>query len=207
MPESSEPLNEVRFRQFEQKPPPPGYEAHGGAFVKPEYLEFLRTAAEGRLPDMGEPPEPDPEVVKMTHELAVLHLPEYRAPNGRKIAEPDVIKIPAAPRVSDWLIKMRGWRHHPEFEQARWYPTPGVRATSGDPGIFVYRNEDGSWPPGPDIEAFWDVDEIECRQLEDGRWAAVHPRGIQCTDASKAEALGMCIDRVRAKIAELKGDQ
>ncbi|WP_306365459.1 hypothetical protein [Nocardia sp. CC227C] len=204
MPEPDD-LQEVRFRNHQprEKAPPPGYEAMGDTFIKPEYRAFIKAAMEGRLPDLGELPEPDPEVVQLTAELQILHLPEWRAANGRKIAEPTVKQIPGAPRVADWLVQ-RGWRWHPEHETVRWFPTPGVAATSGDPGKFAYRHEDGSWPDPPDLEAFWDVDEIECHQLEDGRWAAVHPRGIQCTDASKAEALGMCIDRVRAKIAELR---
>lgn len=200
-------VNEVRFRnhQSSDKTPPPGYEAMGDTFIKPEYRQFIEAAMNGELPDLGDVPEQDPQVAALAAELMVIHLPEWHSPTGRKLAKPSQMKIAGAVRVAEYLVKGRGVRVHPEEATQRWVPTPGANLGAGDPGKHIQRNPDGTWPENPDIEEFWDVSEIVCHQLPDGSWSAVHPRGIECTDASKTEAYAMCVERVRARVAELKG--
>ncbi|WP_029925459.1 hypothetical protein [Nocardia otitidiscaviarum] len=207
MPDSDD-LHEVRFRNHQprEKTPPPGFEdAGGGAFVHPNYQRFVEAAMKGKLPDLGDIPQRDPKVVALAEELMVIHLPEWVAANGRKLAAPSQMKISGAVRVAEYLLQ-RGVDIDPEKATVRWVPTPGANLGAGDPGKHIYRNADGTWPEDPDAEAFWDVAEIECQQLDDGRWVAVHPRGIQCEDASKTEAYAMCVERVRARVAELKGN-
>lgn len=177
----------------------------GGAFVKPQFQEFVRAAMDGTLPAPPQSAEMPPEVRALAEELSVIHLPEWETPSGRKVAEPTVMSIKGAYRVAEYLLK-RGVSFDPEQASVRWMPTPGAHLGVGDPGKHIFRNEDGTWPEDPDAEEFWSMDDIKCTQLPNGRWAAVHPRGIQCEDASKSEAFAMCVERVRAKLAELKGN-
>lgn len=200
-------LQEVRFRNHQprEKTPPPGYEAMGDTFIRPEYRQFIEAAMNGKLPPLEDIPQQDPKVAALAAELMVIHLPEWHSPTGRKLAAQSQMKISGAVRVAEYLLQ-RGVDIDPEKATVRWVPTPGANLGAGDPGKHIYRNEDGTWPEAPDAEAFWDVAEIECQQLDDGRWVAVHPRGIQCEDASKTEAYAMCVERVRARVAELKGN-
>lgn len=197
---------EVRFNPQGERKPPPGYIDVGGAFVKPAFKEFVEAAVDGRLPAPPDTPEQDPRVIALAEELMVIHLPEWRNPGGRKLAGPTVMKLGNALRVAEYLLE-RGVSFYPDQATIRWIPTPGTQLGASDLGKHLYRNPDGTWPEPPDPEEFWSVDDIECHQLPDGQWAAVHPRGIQCTDGSKTEAYSMCVQRVAAKISELKGQQ
>ncbi|WP_280246174.1 hypothetical protein [Nocardia abscessus] len=202
-------VREAKFRGHEgrdQRTPPDGYEAFNGDFVKPEWKAFVQMAMEGKLPTPENVPPQDPKVVALAQELMVIHLPEWIAPNGRKLGGPTSMQIGGALRLADYLIK-RGIEFHPDNAVVRWVPTPGVPGGAGDLGKHIWRNDDGSWPEIPDAEEFWDIDDIEVKQLNDGRWCAFHPRGIECTDPSKTEAFAMCVERVRAKVAELKGEK
>lgn len=203
----TENVNEVRFRSQEtaEPTPPPGYIDVGGTFVTPRFLEFAKAAQDGTLPPPPASEQIDPQITALAQELAIVHLPEWSAPSGRKLAEPTVMQIKGALRIAEYLIK-RGVTFNPDDAVIRWVATPGARLGSGDPGKHIHRNPDGSWPEDPDPETFWSLDEIEQHQLPNGRWAAVHPRGIQCEDDSKDEAYALCVSRVRAKVTELKGD-
>lgn len=201
-------VREVRFRgqgAREDRTPPPGYENLGGEFVSARFRAFVEAALEGKLPQPDTVVEQDPRVVALAAELMVIHLPEWHTPAGRLIAAPTSMQIGGAVRVAEYLIQ-RGVSFDPDAAVVRWVPTPGVPSGAGDLGKHIYRLEDGSWPETPDAEAFWDVADIEVRQLDNGQWCAFHPRGIECTDASKTEAFGMCVERVRAKVTALKGD-
>lgn len=207
-PVSDDNVNEVRFRGQgvrQERTPPPGYENLGGEFVSPKFRAFIEAAMEGRLPPADKVAEQDPRVVALAQELMVVHLPEWFTPGGRKIAAPTSMQIGGAIRVAEYLIA-RGVRFDPDAAVVRWVPTPGVPAGAGDLGTHIYRLEDGSWPETPDAEQFWDVADIEVKQLDNGQWCAFHPRGIECTDASKTEAFAMCTERVRAKVTALKED-
>ncbi|WP_280479099.1 hypothetical protein [Nocardia asiatica] len=202
-------VREVRFSsQDKQEPePPPGFVNVGGQWFAPQFLEFVKAAADGTLPTPPEAEEIDPQAVALMQELSAIHLPEWVAPNGRKLASPTMMSIKGALRVAQYLIQ-RGVTFDPDKATVRWVPTPGITGHAGDPGKHIYRNSDGTWPEDPDIEEFWSLDQIETHQLPNGRWAAVHPRGrIQCEDGSKDQAFAMCVERVRAKVAELKGQQ
>lgn len=194
---------EVRFRSQDGEPIPPGYVNVGGTYVTPQFLEFVKAAQEGTLPPPPVSEEMDSRVVALARELAVIHLPEWKSGSGRKLAEPTVMQIKGALRVAEYLIA-RGADFDEDKATVRWVATPGTQLGVGDPGTHVYRNDDGTWPEDPDPEVVWSLAEIEQRQLPNGRWAAVHPRGIQCEDPSKDEAYAMAVARVRAKVAELK---
>lgn len=201
-------VNEVRFTSQERSEPtpPPGFvDAGGGTFVSPQFLAFVKAAQDGSLPSLPASAPMEPRVVALARELAVVHLPEWQSPSGRKLAEPTVMQIKGALRLAEYLIA-RGADFNEDDATIRWIATPGVRLGTGDPGTHIYRNPDGSWPEDPDPESFWSLAEITQQQLPNGRWAAVHPRGIQCEDDSKDEAYAMCVARVRAKVAELKED-
>lgn len=197
---------EVRFASQEraQPTPPPGYvDVGGGQWVAPQFLEFVKAAQEGRLPTPPASEPMDPRVVALAQELTVIHLPEWKSPSGRKLAEPTVMQIKGSLRVAEYLLA-RGISLNSDDATIRWVATPGARLGTGDPGMHIHRNADGSWPEDPDPETFWSLDAITQHELPGGRWAAVHPKGIQCEDASKDEAYAMCVARVRAKVAELK---
>jgi hypothetical protein len=179
-----------------------GYINTGTAKVTPAFLAFMQQAITGQLPDLGEVPEVDPQQRMLAEELAVIHLPEYHNPAGRKLAKPAVSSIKQAPRVADYLFK-RGWRFHPELEQVRWVPTPGGMPGPYDTGLHISPNEDGTWPI-LDPEEFWDVGDIKVQQLDDGMWGAAHPRGIQFEAATKSEAYEGLVKRLREKIEEAK---
>ncbi|WP_446224986.1 hypothetical protein ACTWPB_07670 [Nocardia sp. IBHARD005] len=177
------------------------YHATGkeGVQVTDRMQAFLRHVVEGTLPTM-DVPEVAPEVRELAEELAVVHLPEWTNPAGRKLADPAVIQVAQAPRIADFLIA-RGWRRDPTLEVVRWAPTPGGLPGPYDTGLHYGRDEDGTWPI-PDIEAYWDVDDVEVSQLPDGSWKAEHPRGIGFQAASKSEALAGIVETIRTKIEE-----
>ncbi|MFC9966346.1 hypothetical protein ACFVH4_19125 [Nocardia ignorata] len=176
-----------------------------GVQVTERMQTFLRHVVDGTLPEM-DVPEVAPEVREMAEELAVLHLPEWKNPAGRKLAEPSVIQVAQAPRIADYLIA-RGWRRDPALEVVRWAPTPGGLPGPHDVGLHYGRREDGTWPDDPDPERFWDVDDVKTEQLPDGTWKAEHPRGIGFQAATKSEALAGIVDTIRTKIEEAKNAQ
>lgn len=172
----------------------------GGVPVTPRFLAFVQQALTGKLPDLGTTGELDPEIIALAEELAVVHLPEWRNPAGRKLAAPTVTSVRQAPRIAEYLYQ-RGWRHHRDLEQIRWIPTPGGPAGPHDTGLHITPDEHGQWP-APDPEQFWDIAEIEVNRLADGTWAASHPRGIAFEAATKSEAYAGLAQRIRNKIEE-----
>lgn len=164
--------------------------------------QFIQLAMEGRLPDLGDVPQMDPQVQALAAELATVHLPEWRNPAGRKLADPATVTTPQAPRVAQYLFD-RGWRFHPEEETVRWMPTPGGPPALHDQGIHVHPDENGNWPD-PDPEQFYDIADIEVAQLEDGSWGARHPRDLAFQAPTKSEAYAGLVQRLRTKIEEAR---
>lgn len=169
--------------------------------IPPAMREFLARLLDSKLPDPGEVPQLDRQVLDLARDLAVVHLPEWRNPTGRKLAEPGVVEIKSAVRIAAYLYE-RGWRFHAELEQIRWIPTPGGPPAPFDDGLHVRPDESGEWP-APDPEQFYDVDAVTVRQEEDSTWSAAHPRGIQYSGAtSKSEAYAGIVARLRERIEE-----
>lgn len=182
----------------------PEYQASGvdGVQVTDKWKRFMQMAVDGRLPDLGDIPQVDPNVRALAEDLAVIHLPEWKNPAGRVLAEPATVQTQQAPRIAQWLHD-RGYRFHPEFETVRWRPTPGGPPGVYDQGLHIYPDEHGTWPD-PDPEEFYDVADIKVGPLEDGRWAATHPRGIAFEADTKSEAYAGIVARLRDKIEEAK---
>ncbi|SNY83928.1 hypothetical protein SAMN04244553_3579 [Nocardia amikacinitolerans] len=180
----------------------PRYRDINGIGVTDKFIAFMQQALHGRLPELGEVAEADPQIRYLAEELTVVHLPEWRNPAGRKLADPTVTSIKGAPRLADYLFQ-RGWRHHPELEQIRWVPTPGGPPGPYDTGLHVTPDENGEWPM-PDPEEFYDIDDIDVRQLEDGTWAAAHPRGLAFQAPTKSEAYAGLVEKIRTKIKEAR---
>lgn len=172
-----------------------------GVKVTQKWKEFAQMAVDGRLPDLGNVPEVDPNVRMLAEDLAVIHLPDWHNPAGRKLADPATVQMQQAPRVAQYLHD-RGYRFHPELETVRWRPTPGGPPGVYDQGLHIYP-DNGTWPD-PDPEDFYDIDDIKVRQLEDGRWAATHHRGIQFEADTKSEAYEGIVGVLRRKIEEAK---
>ncbi|WP_433597932.1 hypothetical protein ACQPXH_19265 [Nocardia sp. CA-135953] len=181
----------------EQQYQPSGVE---GVEVTEKWGQFMQMALNGRLPDLGDVPEVDPQVRALAEDLAVIHLPDWLNPAGRKLAEPTTVQTQQAPRIAQYLID-RGWRHHPELETVRWRPTPGGPPGVYDQGLHIHPDEDGNWPD-PDPEEFYDISDIQVTQLEDGTWAARHPRDLAFQASTKSEAYAGLVERIRAKIEE-----
>ena len=173
-----------------------------GVQVTEKWKQFAQMAVEGRLPDPGETPEVDPNIRRLAEDLAVIHLPDWRNMAGRKLADPATVQMQQAPRVAQYLHD-RGYRFHPELEAVRWRPTPGGPPGVYDKGMHIYPDESGTWPD-PDPEDFYDLDDIQVRQLEDGQWAATHPRDIAFQAATKSEAYEGIVGVLRRKIEEAK---
>lgn len=180
----------------------PQYHATGveGVQITDQMRRFLQMALDGKLPDPGPVPEVDPLVAQLAAELVEVHLPEWRNPAGRKIADPLTVRVPQAPRLAAYLVA-RGWAHDPARETVRWIPTPG--GAPDDQGMHIHPDENGNWPD-PDPEAFYDIADVQVSQGEDGRWIAFHPRGIQFEASAKSEAYEGITARLRAKIEEAK---
>jgi hypothetical protein len=176
-----------------------------GVETTERFRDFLRMAREGTLPDPGNVPQMHPDVGKLVGEMLVMHLPEFRNPAGRKLADPATISIPQALRVAQYLVEGRGWRHHPEEETVRWIPTPGNSAGPYDQGLHIHPDENGVWPD-PDPEVFYDIADIRCEQIETGDWLARHPRDISFQAATKSEAYAGLVGRLRAKIEEAQAN-
>lgn len=197
-------MTEEKVVRFKAGQVPPGYRDSGvpGVGVTEKWQQFAQLAASGKLPDMGHVPEVDPNVRLLAEELAVIHLPEWRNPAGRVLAGPATTQTPQAPRVAQWLND-RGWRHHPELETVRWRPTPGAPRGAYDDGLHIHPDADGHWPE-PDPEDFYDIGDVDILQLEDGRWAARHPRGLSFEADTKSEAMEGIVGVLRRKIEEAK---
>lgn len=194
--------DEVQSVEFTSHQPPPKYGPSGmpGVEVTEKFRELLQRAADGTLPELGEIPEHSEDVQRLAAELAVVHLPEWRNPAGRKLADPAVTKVPSAIRIAEYLV-LRGYRWHPEDEAIRWAPTPGGQPGPFDLGLHIRPDENGQWPD-PDPEQFWDISDIKVEQLDTGMWAAAHPRGIAYEAKTKSEAYAGLVGRIRTKIEE-----
>lgn len=168
----------------------------------PQMRAFLNQLLQGSLPDPGDIPDQDPQVLAIAKELSVIHMPEWRNSAGRKLAEPAVAEIKGAIRIAEYLVR-RGMRLHAEEEKIRWIPTPGGPPGAYDLGLHVTPDENGRWPD-PDPEEFWDISDIDVRRASDGSWVAVHPRGLEFTAKSKSEAYAGLVERLRAKIVEAR---
>jgi hypothetical protein len=199
----SEVEQEVQFKAGET----PQYQPSGvdGVKVTEAYKRFAQMAVNGTLPDLGDIPPVDPNIVALAGDLAVIHLPDWFNPAGRKLAEPATVQMQQAPRVAQYLHD-RGWRHHPELETVRWRPTPGGPPGVYDKGLHIHPDENGVWPD-PDPEDFYDIADIEVRQLEDGQWAARHPRDIAFQAPTKSEAYEGIVGVLRRRIEEARAEQ
>ncbi|MBF6288480.1 hypothetical protein [Nocardia cyriacigeorgica] len=186
---------QARAREYQQS-------SVDGVEITEKFRAFLRQVVDGKLPDLGDVPELDPLVAELAAELLVVHLPEWRNPAGRVLAGPTTVPIPQAPRLAAYLID-RGWVHDPSRERVRWIPTPGGPPGPHDQGLHIHPDENGQWP-APDPEVFYDVADIRVDQLDDGTWAARHPRDIAYQAPTKSEAYEGIVARLRAKIEEAK---
>ncbi|AHH16596.1 hypothetical protein NONO_c17960 [Nocardia nova SH22a] len=176
-----------------------------GMRVTPKMIAFMEAVRNGRLPDVGDVPQVDPNVVALAEELHVVHLDEWYNPAGRKLADPTVLSLPQSPRLAEYLHR-RGWRKHPELEEVQWRPTPGGMPNPHDLGLHVYRDADGNFPD-PDPEAFYDIADIKVEQADNGSWQASHPRGLGFVGNTKSEAYAGLVERLRAKITEARAQQ
>ncbi|MCM6777268.1 hypothetical protein NDR87_27655 [Nocardia sp. CDC159] len=173
--------------------------------VTPEFLAFIQQALTGKLPPAPELDAIDPQIKALAEELSAIHLPEWQAPNSPKTAEPTVTGLKQATRVAEYLFK-RGVRIHPELEQIRWVATPGGPPGAFDTGLHVTKDENGDWP-SPDPDAFYDMEDIQVTQTDDGRWVAVHPRGLSFDAATKTEAYAGVVDQLRQRIERARNEQ
>lgn len=173
-----------------------------GVQVTEQWKRFIQMAVDGKLPDPGKVPELDPNVRTLAEDLVVIHLPEWRNPAGRVMAEPATVHTQNAIRIAQYLHD-RGYRFVPECETVRWRATPGGPPGAYDQGLHIQPDEHGVWPD-PDPEEFYDLDDIKVGPLEDGRWAATHPRGFQFEADTKSEAYEGIVARLRDKIKEAR---
>ncbi|MFC4123710.1 hypothetical protein [Nocardia rhizosphaerae] len=178
---------------------PSGYvQTDSGQLVTPEFLALIQQTLSGKLAQSEAEDDLAPEVRALAEELSVIHLPEWRSHVGRKLAEPTVTSIKQATRVAEYLVK-RGVRVNPELEELRWVPTPAGPPGAFDTGKHVSRDEYGEWPT-PDPEEFYNLDEIEVRQADDGRWSATHPRGLACEGSTRTDAYAGIVEQLRERI-------
>lgn len=202
--DGKEVLQEVRFRPS-VKTPPPGYVENPnspGQWVTPQYLDWIRDSLSGAVAARAAEAELDPEVKRLADFLAVLHLPEHTV-GDRKVADPTRVEIHQSARMAQYLVDC-GWRFHPEHETKRWVPTPN--GPSGDLGIHVERNPDGTWPT-PDPEDFYDPEKIVTSQGRDGSWVASHPCGVYAQAPTKARAHADVVQQLLTKTEEARADE
>lgn len=193
----------VESIQFANHQPPPEYlKTDTGQLVTPEFLAFIQQALSGKLAESADTAELDPQVKALAEELSVIHLPEWQSKQSPKVAEPTVTGIKQATRVAEYLVQ-RGVRVHPELEEIRWAATPGGAPGAFDTGLHVTKDENGQWPV-PDPESFYDLDDIQVSQTDDGRWYAVHPRGLSFEAATKTEAYAGVVDQLRQRIEQAR---
>ncbi|WP_028479570.1 hypothetical protein [Nocardia sp. CNY236] len=192
--------------QFANHQPPPQYvQTDAGQLVTPEFLAFIQQALSGKLAENADTEALDPEVKALAEELSVIHLPAWSSTTSPRTAEPTVTGMKQATRVAEYLVK-RGVRVHPDLEEIRWVATPGGPPGAFDTGIHVTKDENGQWP-SPDPESFYDFDDIEVTQTDDGAWCAVHPRGLSFEAATKTEAYAGVVDQLRQRIEQARGQQ
>ncbi|MFD4443428.1 hypothetical protein ACFWPK_26995 [Nocardia sp. NPDC058519] len=190
----------VQAIQFgSHQPPAPEYSrAESGQQVTPEFMAFIQQALSGRIGQSEGTADLDPQVRALAEELSVIHLPEWSDEVGRKRADPTVTSMKQAVRVADYLVK-RGVRVHPELEEVRWMPTPGGLPGAFDTGLHIVKDEAGGWP-APDPDEFYDLEEIQVKQVDNGLWSATHPRGVSVEAATKSEAYAAMVDILRNRI-------
>ncbi|WP_067819511.1 hypothetical protein [Nocardia inohanensis] len=197
----NEVVESVHFGGYQ--PPSDYVKTDTGQLVTPEFLQFLQQTLSGKLPAREETDELDPQVKALADELTVIHLPEWESKVGRKLADPTVTSIKQATRIAEYLVK-RGVRMHPELEEIRWTATPGGPPGAFDVGMHITKDENGDWP-APDPEDFYDLDDIEVQQSDDGIWIATHPRGLAHESATKTEAYAGVVDQLRRRISDARG--
>lgn len=191
-----------------QPPPSQDYvKTDTGQLVTPEFLSFLQQTLTGKLADHKPNEELDPQVRALAEELSVIHLPEWHSEVGRKLADPTVTSLKQATRVAEYLVK-RGVRVHPELEEIRWAPTPVGPPGAFDIGMHITKDSDGQWP-APDPEEFYNLDDIQVKQTDDGRWSATHPRGLASEAPTKTDAYAALVDQLRQRISQARrsGDE
>lgn len=176
--------------------------SEAGQLVTPEFLALMEQMLSGRLPEPAAGEELDPQVKALAEELSVIHLPAWQRGAGTT-AEATVTGIKQATRVAEYLVQ-RGVRVHSELEEIRWLPTPGGQPGAFDTGLHVHKDENGCWPD-PDPDSFYDIDDIDVTQTEDGVWCAVHPRGLVFEAPTKTEAYAGLVDQLRERIERARG--
>ncbi|MEU0540651.1 hypothetical protein ABZ319_12330 [Nocardia sp. NPDC005978] len=189
---------------FGHQPPPSSdyVETDTGQLVTPEFLSFLQQTLTGKLAEHKPDETLDPQVRALAEELSIIHLPEWYSEVGRKLADPTVTSIKQATRVAEYLVK-RGVRVHPDLEEIRWTPTPLGPPGAFDTGMHITRDEHGHWP-APDPESFYDLEEIQVKQSEDGLWSATHPRGLSTEAPTKTDAYAAMVDQLRQRIDQAR---
>ncbi|MFD7843986.1 hypothetical protein ACFV4K_13770 [Nocardia sp. NPDC059764] len=191
----------VESIRFGNHQPPSDYvKTDTGQLVTPEFLALIQQSLSGKLSEPREAEELDPEVRALAEELSVIHLPEWRSEVGRKLADPTVTSIKQATRVAEYLVK-RGVRVYPELEEIRWVGTPGGQPGVFDTGIHITRDEHGQWP-APDPEDFYDLEDIQVKQTDEGFWSATHPRGLAFEAPTKTDAYVGIVDQLRQRIEQ-----
>ncbi|MBL1072961.1 hypothetical protein JK358_00970 [Nocardia sp. 2] len=196
----------VQSVSFGNHQPPPNFvQTDAGQYVSPEFLAFVQQALAGKLAAPEQVDELDPEVRALAEELSVIHLPEWHDKTGRRRAEPTVTSIKQATRVAEYLVR-RGVRRHPELEEIRWMPTPAGPPGAFDIGVHVTKDEHGAWP-AVDPEEFYNLDDIEVKQTDDGMWSAVHPRGLAVEAGTRTDAYAGIVDQLRRRIEQSRGTQ
>ncbi|QLY30838.1 hypothetical protein [Nocardia huaxiensis] len=199
MPEK-EIVESIRFGNHQ--PPSDYVKTDTGQLVTPEFLALIQQSLSGKLAEPREPEQLDPEVRALAEELSVIHLPEWRSEVGRKLADPTVTSIKQATRVAEYLVK-RGVRVHPELEEIRWSATPGGQPGVFDTGIHITKDAEGNWP-APDPEDFYNLEEIQVKQTDEGLWSATHPRGLAFEAPTKTDAYAGIVDELRHRIEQAR---
>ncbi|WP_282777302.1 MULTISPECIES: hypothetical protein [unclassified Nocardia] len=186
-----------------QPPPQSNYvKTDTGQLVTPEFLSFLQHTLTGKLADHQPDTALDPQVRALAEELSVIHLPEWHSEVGRKLADPTVTSIKQATRVAEYLVK-RGVRVHPELEEIRWTPTPGGPPGAFDTGMHITKDTQGNWPT-PDPESYYDLEQIQVKQTDDGLWCATHPRGLSAQAPTKTDAYAGMVEQLRQRIEQAR---
>lgn len=193
-------IDSVQFGNYQ--PPSEYVKTDSGQLVTPEFLALIQQVLTGKLAESPADEELDPQVKALAEELSVIHLPKWESKAAGRTAEATVTGIKQATRVAEYLVQ-RGVRVHPELEEIRWVATPGGPPGAFDTGTHVTKDENGEWPT-PDPAEFYDTDDIQVTQTEDGLWCAVHPRGLSFEAATKTEAYAGVVDQLRQRIEQAR---
>ncbi|WP_067532111.1 hypothetical protein [Nocardia crassostreae] len=189
--------------RFGNDPSPTDYvKTDTGQLVTPDFLSFIQQTLSGKLAEHHPDEELDPQVRALAEELSVIHLPEWHSEVGRKLADPTVTAIKQATRVAEYLVN-RGVRVHPELEEIRWVPTPDGPPGAFDTGKHITKDANGNWPT-PDPESFYDLEDIQVKQTDDGIWFATHPRGLAVEAPTKTDAYAGLVDQLRERIDQAR---